>query len=127
MIPNWIEVGVNDEFIAEVVRHIKRNHMGIDKAAKKDQLINEMFPTLREGEYGNTERILRKAIEEANQGHGALIVSDTVHGYWWAASLSDGLEPAEKNMARARTILTNAKKLVDNLKETYGGQMGFGL
>ena len=75
-------------------------------------------------EYDNKERLLRRCIELANTQHHALIVSDTEHGYWWAASLNDGLEPAEKNMDRAKTIMHNAKAVLDNIKSEYGGQMG---
>lgn len=129
MIPAWIEKTAKDEdFIREVMRVMRKNHLGIGKAAKKEELMRELFGVAKHSaKYESTERVLRMAIEVANQDFGALIVSDTVHGYWWAASLEDGIEPAEKNMSRARTILDNAKKLVDNLKSEYGGQMGFGL
>lgn len=76
-------------------------------------------------EYDTLERLFRRCIELGNQDQGGLVVSDASVGYWWAASLSDGLEPAEKNMARAETIRHNAKTLLDNIKKTYGGQMGF--
>jgi hypothetical protein len=128
MIPKWIEHRTSPEFIAEVIRYMKNKHFGIANAAKKDQLIVDLFGIDHgHGEFANTERLLRRAIELANQEHGALIVSDTTNGYWWASGLKDGLEPAEKNMSRALTILDNAKKLVDNLKDQYGGQIGLGL
>lgn len=129
MIPAWIEQTAKDEdFIREVMRIMRKNHLGMAKAAKKEELMRELFGvTKHTTKYDSTERVLRMAIEVANQDFCALIVSDTVHGYWWASSLEDGLDPAERNMSRARTILDNAKKLVDNLKSEYGGQMGFGL
>lgn len=129
MIPDWIDKNGRDPaFIAAVIRHMQKYHFGQMRSAKKEQLMKEMFGMNKgEANYDSTERTLRMGIELANQENGALIVSDTVNGYWWAASLEDGLEPAERNMSRARTILDNAKKLVENLKDSYGGQIGLGL
>lgn len=126
MIPNWIERRANNpELIAEVMRVLKTRHQGRKQAATKGTLIFELFGIGRgDAEYETTERMFRRCVELADAEHGGLIVSDAVAGYWWAESLDDGLEPAEKNMLRARTIHDNAKKLVENLKAEYGGQMG---
>jgi len=128
-IPSWIEhKSASPELISEVIRAMKTHYRGKDKATTKERLMADLFG-LHKGDpnYENTERIFRRCVEIANLEYGALIVSDESVGYWWAISLEDGLVSAERRLSRAKTMFDNAKKLVDNLKTTYGGQMGLGL
>lgn len=128
-IPTWIERKANNpELIVEILRVMKARHSGKSRAATKDALMMELFGIYKGAvDYESLERLFRRCIELGNQDHEGLVVSDASVGYWWAESLSDGLEPAEKNMARAMTILKNAKTVLENIKKTYGGQMGMGL
>ena len=128
MIPTYISRQKSPELIQWIMAHMLRNHKGHSKAAKKDQIIRELWGiTPHSKEYSSKERLFRDCLEDGVQLHEALIISSESDGYWWADSLTDGLDFAEKKMARARTILANAKKLIDNLKERYGGQIGMGL
>lgn len=129
MIPTWVDArNTNPELISEIVRAMKTRHFGRERAANKDELLKELFGiTKASDDYEQIERTFRKCIEVANAEDGALIVSDVNAGYWWAASLDDGMVAASKHMNRALTMLGNAERLVDNLKKEYGGQLGLGL
>lgn len=48
-------------------------------------------------------------IEEIS-AEGGMVCSSTRCGYWWAASLDDGLPAAESLEARALTQLENARR-----------------
>lgn len=92
---------------------------------KKRDLLREVFGAhaAADESYNNPfDRTLRGLIEEIN-AEGGVICSSARHGYWWAASLADGLSAAEANMGRALTQLENSKRLVDNLKREFGGQL----
>ena len=72
--------------------------------------------------YNNQyDRSLRAMIEELIQD-GEPICSSPTAGYWYAASLEDGLPAAEQSKARAMTQLGNANRLAENIKKAYGGQ-----
>jgi len=58
---------------------------------------------------------------------GKPICSSAKCGYWYAASLTDGMESVEENKSRAMTQLANVSKLEKNILNEYGGQMGFGI
>lgn len=105
---------------------MRRYHRGVDKSAKKSELIEELYgPEAAQDKTYNSryDRSLRDMIEEINQ-EGGVICSDSTHGYWWAASIDDGIAAAEKNLARAFTQKKNAEQLIENLKREYGGQLG---
>lgn len=124
MIPTWIERKASDELVTEIMRQMKLHHTGIDNAGKKHELVHEFFGVAQKDKaFNDAERLFRRCVELANTEHGGLIVSDTVNGYWWAASLEDGMSSAEKNMARAATIMNNARAVLDNIKAEYGGQI----
>jgi len=108
-----------------LIRLMRDNHMGKDRAAHKRELLREFYSVrVAENEsYNNLfDREIRGLIEEINQG-GGLICSSAADGYWWAESLVDGLPAAEKNKSRALTQLGNAERLVQNLKREFGGQL----
>lgn len=109
----------------QLIYLMKARHFGEENAAHKKQLLQEFYSVrVAENEsYNNLfDRELRSMIEEINQ-EGGLICSSPKSGYWWAASLKDGLAAAEKNQSRALTQLGNATKLVENLKHEFGGQL----
>lgn len=105
---------------------MKRFHRGVNKSAKKSELIEELYglEAAQDKSYNSRyDRSLRDMIEEINRD-GGVICSDSTHGYWWADSIDDGIEAAEKNLARAFTQKKNAEQLIENLKREYGGQLG---
>lgn len=109
----------------EFIYLMKARHTGVKSAAHKKQLLQEVYgDDIAEDEsYNNRfDRYLRNMIEEINQ-EGGLICSSPREGYWWAASLKDGLDATEKNKGRALTQLENANKLIENLKTEFGGQL----
>lgn len=100
-------------------------HRGQVNAIKKRDLLVELYGNYaaEDESYNNAyDRKLRGMIEEINQ-EGGLVCSSASGGYWWAESLDDGLGAAERNMNRAFTQLENARRLVKNLKDEFGGQM----
>ena len=108
---------------------MKSRHCGNAKAIKKRDLLVELYGTYaaEDESYNNAyDRTLRSMIEEINQ-EGGLICSSASGGYWWAESLDDGLEAAERNMNRALTQLENARRLANNLKAEFGGQLALPL
>jgi hypothetical protein len=105
---------------------MKTFHVGQEEAIRKGELLVEVFgpEASKDKSYNNPfDRELRAMIEWINREETGLICSDTKNGYWWAASLSDGLPAAEKNVNRALTQLENAKHLEDNLRQAFGGQL----
>ena len=115
----------NPENRARLLYILTHRHVGQSKAVKKADLLVEMFGTeaATDKSYNNQyDRSLRAMIEELIQG-GQPICSSPTDGYWFAASLEDGLPAAERAHARATTQLHNAMRLKKNILETYGGQM----
>ncbi len=108
-----------------IIHLMKGYHCGKARQIKKRDLLAEVYGqgATRDESYNNLQdRKLRKMIEEIND-EGGLICSDS-SGYFWAASLDDGLDAAERNRARALTQLENANHLIENLKAEYGSQLG---
>lgn len=103
---------------------LRERHCGKENAVKTDALLMELFKEPQAGfHYGNLYgRALRAMIEDLNN-HGDIICSDTAHGYWWASSLEDGLPAAKARLKRAGTQFKNARKLTDNLRRHFGGQI----
>ena len=119
----------SQEYLKDRLKLLMRNyHLGQDKAIRKRELLAELYgPTKAKDESTNNpyDREMRSMIEQINAEDNGLICSDSTHGYWWAASLSDGLPAAEKNVARALTQYGNAKHLEENLHKAFGGQLDF--
>ena len=114
-----------DELKARLIWLMRGRHCGQGKAIKKRDLLVELYGgyAAEDESYNNAyDRTLRATIEEINQ-EGGLICSSASGGYWWAESLDDGLEAAERNMNRALTQLENARRLEKNLKAEFGGQL----
>lgn len=114
-----------DEPKDKLTHLMKEFHTGEAKAAKKKVLLVELFgKEAVEDESNNNpfDRDFRALVEEIIQD-GGLICSSPSRGYWWAASLKDGLTAAEGNKKRALTQLKNAEKLEENLKKQFGGQL----
>jgi len=110
----------------QLVYILRTYHVGQGKAIKKRDLLREIFgQSVAEDEsYNNLQdRQLRDAINKANNEEGALICSSARLGYWWAASMSDGVGAIEENKSRAMTQLANVSALEKNLQKEYGGQL----
>ena len=109
-----------------LLTYLRQHHTGKKKAAKKRDLLAAMYgqSTAQDESYNNmADRKLRKMIEELiNEGNP--ICSSSTCGYWYAASLNDGMESVAENKSRAITQLENVKKLESNILAEYGGQMG---
>ena len=115
----------NPENRARLLHILTFHHVGQSQAAKKADLLVEMFgpEAAADKSYNNQyDRSLRAMIEELIQG-GQPICSSPTDGYWYAASLEDGLPAAEQSRARAMTQLSNANRLTENIKKAYGGQL----
>ena len=115
----------NNENRARLLHILTHRHVGQSKAVKKADLLVEMFgpEAAADKSYNNQyDRSLRAMIEELIQG-GQPVCSSPTDGYWYAASLEDGLPAAERAYSRATTQLHNALRLKKNILETYGGQM----
>ena len=115
----------NIENRARLLYILTHRHVGQAQAVKKADLLVEMFgpESAADKSYNNQyDRSLRSMIEELIQG-GQPICSSPTDGYWYAASLEDGLPAAERAYSRATTQLHNALRLKKNIIETYGGQM----
>ena len=115
----------NIENRARLLYILTHRHVGQSKAVKKADLLVEMFgpEAAADKSYNNQyDRSLRAMIEELIQG-GQPVCSSPTDGYWYAASLEDGLPAAERAYSRATTQLHNALRLKKNILETYGGQM----
>ena len=115
----------NPENRARLLHILTHRHIGQAQAVKKADLLVEMFgpEAAVDKSYNNQyDRSLRAMIEELVQG-GEPICSSPTAGYWYAASLEDGLPAAEQSRARAMTQLSNANRLTENIKKAYGGQL----
>lgn len=115
----------NPENRARLLYLLKSRHTGQGQSAKKSELLTEMWgaDATADKSYNNQyDRSLRAMIEELVQG-GEPICSSPTAGYWYAASLEDGLPAAEQSRARAMTQLSNANRLTENIKKAYGGQL----
>ena len=115
----------NPENRARLLHILTHRHVGQSQAVKKADLLVEMFgpEAAADKSYNNQyDRSLRAMIEELVQG-GEPICSSPTAGYWYAASLEDGLPAAEQSKARAMTQLSNANRLTENIKKAYGGQL----
>jgi len=116
---------MEDELKTRLMWLMKTYHVGQGRAIKKKDLLLKLYgvQAAADESYNNLDdRELRAAIPEINLA-GGLICSSASSGYWWAASLEDGLEAAERNMNRALTQLENARRLAKNLQAEYGGQL----
>ena len=114
----------NPENRARLLHLLKSRHTGQAQSAKKSELLTEMWgaDASADKSYNNQyDRSLRAMIEELVQD-GEPICSSPTAGYWYAASLEDGLPAAEQSKARAMTQLGNANRLAENIKKAYGGQ-----
>lgn len=110
---------------ARLLHLMKTRHTGQEHAAKKSELLTEMWgaDASADKSYNNQyDRSLRDMIEEL-VSMGAVICSDSVRGYWWAASLEDGLPAARQKIARGATIIEGGRTLERNIITTYGGQL----
>lgn len=110
----------------KLLYHLKNSHTGKDKAAKKRDLLAALYgqDAAKDESYNNMlDRKLRKMIEELIT-EGKPICSSAQCGYWYAASLTDGMESVKENKSRAMTQLENVKRLEQNILDEYGGQMG---
>lgn len=106
----------------DLIYLIESRHRGQHNAAFGAKLIAEMWgeEAASNKTYNNRyHRSLRAMIEEAVH-EGALICSDSTHGYWYADSLQDGMPAAESNLDRANKMRKNAETLIGNLMRTYG-------
>ena len=115
----------NPENRARLLHILTHRHVGQAQAVKKADLLVEMFgpESAADKSYNNQyDRSLRDMIEEL-VNTGAVICSDSARGYWWAASLEDGLPAARQKIARGATITKSGRTLERNILETYGGQM----
>lgn len=105
---------------------LKTYHVGKNQAIKKDALLKEVWGgyAAADKSYNNLyDRKLRGMIEDLIHNHEALICSSPDAGYWWASSLPEGLEVAEKALERAGHQMDNAHHLERNLKQKFGGQL----
>lgn len=110
---------------ARLTHLLKSRHAGKERAAKKSELLTEMWGAEASADrsYNNQyDRSLRDMIDELNQC-GAVICSDSSRGYWWATSLEDGLPAARQKISRGVTIMEGGKRLEQNLMSVYGGQL----
>ena len=115
----------NTENRARLLHILKHRHVGQSNAAKKADLLLEMWgaDAAKDKSYNNQyDRSLRSMIEDL-VGEGHPVCSSPSNGYWYAASLEDGLPAAEQSKARALTQLGNAERLHKNIVAMYGGQM----
>jgi hypothetical protein len=115
-----------DEMMQRLQYVMSTWHVGKEKAIKKRDLLTEIFGegAGKNESYNNPyDRKLRSMIEELNHDHGGLICSTPDAGYFWASSLTEGLDAVEASNRRAVTQLDNAKHLERNLKNQFGGQL----
>ena len=115
----------NTENRARLLYLLKSRHTGQGQSAKKSELLTEMWgaDATADKSYNNQyDRSLRSMIEDL-VGEGHPVCSSPSNGYWYAASLEDGLPAAEQSKARALTQLGNAERLHKNIVAMYGGQM----
>lgn len=119
-----ISTDANDK--ARLLAFMRTYHVGKDKAAKKREILSYLYSAdaANNESYNNIlDRKLRKMIEELIN-EGAPICSSAQCGYWYAASLDDGMASVTENKSRALTQLANVGKLEKNILNEYGGQMG---
>ena len=122
-------ISTDDNEKARLLTFMRSYHVGKAKAAKKREILSHLYGSsvANNESYNNIlDRKLRKMIEELINA-GAPICSSAQCGYWYAASLTDGMESVEENKSRAMTQLANGSKLEKNILNEYGGQMGFGI
>lgn len=115
----------NAENRARLLSILKTRHVGQSNAAKKSELLVELWgpDSAQDKSYNNQyDRSLRSMIEDL-VGEGHPICSSPSAGYWYAASLEDGLTAADQSKARALTQLENANRLRENIVAKYGGQL----
>mgnify|MGYP001399000486 CR=1 FL=1 len=108
--------------LESIMRH---RHSGQGRAAKKSELLTEMWgpEAAADKSYNNLyDRSLREMFDEIN-AHGGLVCSDSVRGYWWAESLEDGLPAARQKIARGANIIESGRVLERNILDAYGGQL----
>lgn len=119
-------ITTDDNEKARLLTFMRTYHVGKHKAAKKREILAYLYSesVANNESYNNIlDRKLRKMIEELINA-GAPICSSAQCGYWYAASLADGMESVDENKARAMTQLQNVSKLEKNILNEYGGQMG---
>lgn len=75
-----------------------------------------------------TSRQIRMAIEDLIMGDGLPICSEGGVGYWYAANYDEARDSAERElMAKARALWKRARKLRNNARAVYSGQLEMGL
>lgn len=119
-----IQTSSSDKY--KLLAYLRNYHTGKDKAAKKRDLLAALYgkDAAKDESYNNIlDRKLRKMIEELIS-EGKPICSSAQCGYWYAASLTDGMESVQENKSRALTQLENVKRLEQNILNEYGGQIG---
>lgn len=119
-------VKISREEKQKVLDSLEFKHKGQDNAIKKRDLLEELYghDAAKDESYNNPhDRKLRAAIEELVK-EGKPICSSARRGYWYAASLKDGLDSVTENKSRALTQLANVERLEENIQKMYGGQIG---
>lgn len=119
-------ITTDDNEKARLLTFMRTYHVGKHNAAKKREILAYLYgdSVANNESYNNIlDRKLRKMIEELINT-GSPVCSSTKCGYWYAASLADGMESVDENKARAMTQLQNVSKLEKNILNEYGGQMG---
>lgn len=110
----------------KLLAYLKKYHTGRDNAAKKREILTHLYgSSVASDESYNSvpDRKLRKMVEELIN-EGKPICSSAKCGYWYAASLNDGMASVTENKSRALTQLENVKRLEQNILNEYGGQIG---
>jgi hypothetical protein len=129
--PNGKEEEKMDELTQRLLDLMKTKHVGKENAIKSAALVTELygaFNILKTNEKLTSknnpyDRKLRELIEDLNHNHGAMICSTPADGYFWAASLTEGLSASSRLKKRAMTQLGNISHLERNLKQTFGHQL----
>lgn len=120
------QVNTTNEDKIKVLDALQFRHKGQQYAIKKRDLLEELYghEAAKDESYNNMyDRKLRATIEAlVKDGHP--ICSSASRGYWYAASLKDGLASVTENKSRALTQLHNVEQLEENIQNIYGGQLG---
>ena len=116
LIPHSVQA--DDALLERLIDILRANHRGQGRAVNSADLVLELYgPISPRG----ADRTIRDAVEKINNA-GGLVCSSPASGYWWAASLEDGLPAAQKKLHRAEVQVVNAKRLANNLEMSFGQQ-----